>query len=441
MTEDGGTPGLCRDCAAPVASPTQRCDACGSPRLVFHRELNSLAIAHIDCDAFYASVEKRDNPDLRDQPVIVGGGQRGVVSAACYIARIKGVHSAMPMFKARKLCPDAVVIPPDMKKYSEVGRQIRTLMQAITPLVEPISIDEAFLDLSGTERLHHASPAASLVRLIRRIEAECGVTASVGLSYNKSLAKLASDLDKPRGFAILGRADGLAFLADLPVNRIWGVGKALHRKLLADGISTIGQLRTRDEAALVRRYGSIGHRLYNFSRGQDKRRVNPSSPPKNVSTETTFHQDIGDLEGLQQRLWPLCERLSDRLKAKELAGQTLVLKLKSSKFRTTTRSQGLAWPTQLAETIYRFALPLLDSAVGAAPAGSRFRLIGIGVATLRPASEADPPDLADPDADQRKRVEHVIDDVRDRLGRDAIGRGRGLAAAKAKSTRDGPHGH
>jgi DNA polymerase-4 len=428
MTADGNTSGLCRDCAAPVTSPADRCGDCGSPRLIFHRELHSLQIAHIDCDAFYASVEKRDDPSLRDRPVIVGGARRGVVSAACYIARIKGVHSAMPMFQARKLCPDAVVIPPDMKKYSEVGRQIRTLMQAITPLVEPLSIDEAFLDLSGTERLHHGSPAATLIKLIQRIEAECGITASIGLSYNKSLAKLASDLDKPRGFAILGRHDAPGYLGDLPVNKIWGVGKSLHRKLLADGISTIGQLRARDETALVGRYGSIGHRLYNFSRGEDSRRVNPSSPPKNVSAETTFHQDIGDLEGLKQRLWPLCERLSERLKEKELAGQTLVLKLKSSKFRITTRSQGLAWPTQLAETIFQYAIPLLENALGDAPAGSRFRLIGIGVATLKPASEADPPDLADPDAGHRKRVENVIDDVRGRMGSKAIGRGRGLAA-------------
>jgi len=449
-TLDGASPGLCRDCAAPVTSPPAapatagRCGDCGSPRLIFHRELHSLKIAHIDCDAFYASVEKRDNPSLRDRPVIVGGGQRGVVSAACYIARIKGVHSAMPMFQARKLCPDAVVIAPDMKKYSAVGRHIRTLMQAITPLVEPVSIDEAFLDLSGTERLHNGSPAATLIKLILRIEAECGVTASVGLSYNKSLAKLASDLDKPRGFATLGRQDALAFLGKLPVNRIWGVGKSLHRKLLGDGISTIGQLRARDEAALVSRYGSIGHRLYNFSRGEDPRQVTPSSAPKNVSAETTFHQDIGDIDGLKQQLWPLCERLSERLKAKELAGQTLVLKLKSSKFRTATRSQGLAWPTQLAETIYQYAIPLLEKALRDAPAGSRFRLIGIGVASLKPASEADPPDLADPDAGHRKRIENVIDDVRGRLGSKAIGRGRGLAAAakakaKANSTRGGGH--
>lgn len=220
-----------------------------------------------------------------------------------------------------------------------------------------------------------------------------------------------------------------------------GGGKSLHRKLLADGISTIGQLKARDEAALVGRYGSIGRRLYNFSRGEDTRQVNPSSPPKNVSAETTFHQDIGDLDGLKQSLWPLCERLSDRLKAKELAGQTLVLKLKSSKFRTTTRSQGLAWPTQLAETMFQYAIPLLENALGDAPAGSRFRLIGIGVATLKPASEADPPDLADPDAGHRKRVEKIIDDVRGRLGSKAIGRGRGMATAAlpAKSSRGRNH--
>ena len=440
MSAPADTPGLCRDCGGTAAAPSERCSACGSPRLVFHHELHELAIAHIDCDAFYASVEKRDNPELRGRPVIVGGGQRGVVSAACYIARIKGVHSAMPMFKALKACPEAVVIKPDMQKYVAVGRQIRDLMLEITPLVEPLSIDEAFLDLSGTARLHHASPAQSLIKLVRRIEADCGVTASIGLSYNKSLAKLASDLDKPRGFAILGRDDGPAFLADQPVSLIWGVGKALQRKLHADGISTIGQLLSRNEAALVQRYGSIGHRLYNFSRGRDTRRVNPRALPKNVSTETTFHQDIGDLDGLKQRLWPLCERLSERLKAKDLAGQTLVLKLKSARFQITTRSQSLAWPTQLADTLYRYAVPLLENAMAGAPPDTRYRLIGIGVSNLKPGSEADPPDLADPDAAHRKRVEHAIDAVRERLGREAIGRGRGLTHRRqAKAGRESSH--
>ena len=198
---------LCRDCLeifaedhdavskARAGAGHDRCPNCDSPRLVRHPELGHLAIAHIDCDAFYASVEKRDNPDLRDKPVIVGGGRRGVVSAACYVARMYGIHSAMPMFKALKACPDAVVIRPNMAKYSTIGKQIRERMEALTPLVEPLSIDEAFLDLSGTEALHHGWPARSLARLVKSIEEDIGLTASIGLSFNKFLAKIASDLD------------------------------------------------------------------------------------------------------------------------------------------------------------------------------------------------------------------------------------------------------
>jgi len=401
--------------------------------MLFHAELNDLSVAHIDCDAFYASVEKRDDPSLRDKPVIVGGGKRGVVSAACYVARIKGVHSAMPMFKALKLCPDATVIKPDMEKYSAVGRQIRDLMREITPLVEPLSIDEAFLDLTGTERLHQASPAESLIRLVNRIERDIGVTSSVGLSYNKFLAKLASDIDKPRGFAIIGKAEALDYLDTLPVTRIWGVGKSLHSKLAADGLQTIGQLRAHNERRLIDRYGAIGQRLARFSRGEDHRSVKPHSVPKNLSSETTFFEDIEDRETLQERLWPLCEKVTDRMKARELAGRTVTLKLKSSRFKTLTRSQALPAPTQLAETLFRAALPLLDRAIDAAPAGSQFRLIGVGLSNFSDSLEADPPDLVDPDADQRKQVEAVIDQVRRKLGRDAIGKGRSLFRRKHKS--------
>ncbi|MEK9831663.1 MAG: DNA polymerase IV [Rhodospirillaceae bacterium] len=423
--------GLCRDCAASVPAGAVRCPACTAPRTIFHSELETLSIAHLDCDAFYASVEKRDDPSLRDKPVIVGGGRRGVVSAACYVARIKGVHSAMPMFKALKLCPDATVIRPDMEKYSAVGRQIRELMRDITPLVEPLSIDEAFLDLTGTERLHHASPARSLIRLVNRIERDIGVTASIGLSYNKFLAKLASDIDKPRGFAIIGKSEALDYLETLPVTRIWGVGKSLHRKLRADGLETIGQLRTFDENRLVERYGAIGQRLARFSRGEDHRIVKPHSDPKNLSSETTFFKDIADRETLRQRLWPLCEKVTDRMKARELAGRTVTVKLKSSEFRTLTRSQALSAPTQLAETLFRAASPLLDRAIAAAPQGSKFRLIGVGLSNFTDPLEADPPDLADPDADHRKRVEAVIDQVRGKLGRDAIGKGRTLSRRAA----------
>jgi DNA polymerase IV len=211
---------LCRDCVARFAERPARCPSCGSPRLLAHAELDSLAIAHLDCDAFYASVEKRDNPALRDQPVIVGGGRRGVVSAACYIARLYGVRSAMPMFKALAACPHATVIHPDMAKYARVGREVRDMMRSLTPLVEPLSIDEAFLDLAGTEHLHHGSPARSLARLALEVERRIGVTVSIGLSYNKFLAKIASDLDKPRGFAVIGRGEAVEFLGGKPVGLI-----------------------------------------------------------------------------------------------------------------------------------------------------------------------------------------------------------------------------
>ncbi|MHA1536960.1 MAG: DNA polymerase IV [Alphaproteobacteria bacterium] len=417
---------ICRDCANPHADDwlAPRCPQCGGRRLLAHDELDDLAIAHIDCDAFYASIEKRDDPSLAGLPVIVGGGKRGVVSAACYIARTYGVHSAMPMFKALKACPDAVVIKPSMKKYAGVGREVRTLMLETTPLVEPLSIDEAFLDLSGTQRLHGASPARTLIRLIGRIESRLGITASVGLSYNKSLAKIASDLDKPRGFAVIGRAEAESFLADRPVGLIWGVGKALQRRLNADGIRTIGQLRTLDEATLVARYGVIGKRLAHFCRGQDARRVNPRGGAKSISAETTFSADLADLDSLKARLWPLCEKVAKRLKSNALAGHTITLKLKTADFASRTRATKLDAPTQLAETLYRSAQPLLARETG----GTAFRLIGIGVSGLGDADRADPPDLLDPGAARRATIERTIDELRARLGEDAIGKGRGLRA-------------
>lgn len=397
------------------------CPACGSRRLVAHPELHALAIAHIDCDAFYAAVEKRDNPNIRGRPVIVGGGRRGVVSACCYIARISGVRSAMPMFKALELCPDAVVIHPDMDKYRAVGREVRALMLETTPLVEALSIDEAFLDLSGTEAVHGGSPARTLVRLASRIEREIGVTVSVGLSCNKFLAKIASDLDKPRGFAVIGRAEARDFLADKPVGLIFGVGKALQARLKADGFETIGRLRALNEGELVRRYGIIGRRLYTFARGLDDRPVDPEAVPKGLSAETTFEDDIADLEALTRELWPLCEKVSARLKRAGLGGASVTVKLKTADFRLLTRTRQLGAPTQLAEELYRVAAPL----IAAEADGRRFRLLGVGAGKLGPAAAADPPDLADPDKRRRAEVEHAIDAVRARFGRDAIAKGRG----------------
>jgi len=419
-------PGLCRDCLEtfpePPPEPPRRCPACESPRLIWHPELHKLAIAHIDCDAFYASVEKRDRPELRDKPVIVGGGRRGVVSAACYVARMYGVHSAMPMFKALKACPDAVVIRPNMAKYVEVGRAIRERMLELTPLVEPLSIDEAFLDLSGTEALHHGWPARSLARLVKGLETDMSLTASIGLSYNKFFAKVASDLDKPRGFAVLGSDAAESFLAEQPVGIIWGVGKSLRAGLARDGITLVRHLLPYSEAELVARYGRIGQRLYHFARGEDDRRINPRAPAKSISSETTFNDDIAEAQQLLERLWPLCEAVARRLKRAELAGASVHLKLKTREFRQISRSRRLAAATQMAEELYRTAVPLVRQEAD----GRAFRLIGIGAADLVPAAEADLPDLLDPGRDKRVRIERVMDQVRAKLGDQAILKGRAL---------------
>jgi len=382
---------LCRECGALAANPLaeRRCGECGSPRLVEHPELAELTLAHIDCDAFYATVEKRDRPELLHRPVIVGGGHRGVVLACCYVARLHGIRSAMPMFKALESCPDAVVIRPDMAKYRAVSEQVRALMEAVTPQVQPISIDEAFLDLSGTERLHRGPAARTLALLAGRIEREAGITVSIGLSYNKFLAKLASDLDKPRGFAVVGRSEALAFLAPRPVSLLWGVGAALAQRLARDGITTIGELRERTERELVARYGAIGRRLCRFSRGEDDRAVVTDSPTKSISVETTFDRDLAAPEALAEALEPLARQLARRLGAHGLAAAGVTLKLKTSRFRIITRSRALPDPTQRAEVLYRAALHLLREAAD----GTLYRLIGIGGDRLVDAERADPPDL------------------------------------------------
>lgn len=407
---------LCRDCGARPPTTANRCPSCGSPRLVSHPELDELAIAHIDCDAFYASIEKRDNPELQDLPVIVGGGQRGVVSTCCYIARIYGVRSAMPMFKALEACPDAVVIKPNMEKYSKIGKEIRERMRALTPLVEPLSIDEAFLDLTGTERLHQATPAETLGKFLRDVEKEIGISASVGLAPNKFLAKLASDLEKPRGFSVIGGAEAMSVLAVMPVGRIWGVGKVFQSKLEKDGIRTIGQLQTMDAADLARRYGSIGLRLAQLSRGDDSRLVKPERGAKSVSAETTFRTDISNFETLRPILRNLSEKVSARLKKANIAGRGITLKLKTADFKTITRARHLGDPTQLADKIYAAGEDLLEVEAD----GRRFRLIGIGVSDLEPADRADPQDLVDETAERRKNAELAVDKLRHKFGKTAV---------------------
>ncbi len=415
-------PSLCRDCLTQFETGA-RCPACRSPRVLSHPELFSLSIAHMDCDAFYASVEKRDNPQLRDRPVIVGGAHRGVVSTCCYLARIKGVRSAMPMFQALKLCPEAVVVKPRGAHYAAVSRQIRALMDALTPVIEPLSLDEAFLDLTGTERLHHAPPAVSLARLLNRMEDELGLTGSIGLSHNKFLAKIASDLDKPRGFSVIGRGDTSAFLKGKPVRMIWGVGLATQTTLEAAGIRTFDDLLRWDRKDLTGRFGSLGDRLWHLARGKDFRRVNPNEPMRSISAETTFDEDTADRDLLDGHVWRLAERVADRAKAKDLAGRTVTLKLKRADFTAITRRHALREPTQTADRIYREAADLLAQVREPGP----YRLIGVGISDLSDDRGADlTGDLLDPQAARRAGAERAADTIRARFGKDAIIKGRSL---------------
>lgn len=415
-------PSLCRDCLSRFESGA-RCPACRSPRIIAHSELEHLSIAHMDCDAFYASVEKRDNPDLRDRPLIVGGGTRGVVSTCCYLARIQGVRSAMPMFQALKLCPEAAVVPPRMQIYAEVSRQIRAMMEDLTPLIEPLSLDEAFLDLTGTARLHGAPPAVLLAKLTKRMEEEIGVTGSIGLSHNKFLAKIASDLDKPRGFSVIGQRETPEFLAPKPVSIIWGVGTATKSALERAGIRRISDLLRWDRQDLLARFGQMGDRLYDLARGQDPRPIARDTAVKSISKETTFDTDTADADLLDGHLWRLSEQVADRAKAKEMAGRTVTLKLKHGDFQQITRRQALNDSTQLADRIYRAARALFDSSGQKGP----FRLIGVGIADLTPAKDADRAgDLLDPDAGKRAAAERATDAIRARFGKDAIVKGRAL---------------
>jgi DNA polymerase-4 len=407
---------FCRDCLADHELTTRRCSACGSPRLVRHHALPSLTLAHIDCDAFYATVEKRDNPELADRPVIIGGGKRGVVSAACYIARTYGVRSAMPMFKALALCPSAAVVRPDMAKYVRVGREVRHAMQALTPLVEPLSIDEAFLDLSGTQRVHGMIPAKVLAKFASEIERNVGITVSVGLSVNKFLAKIASDLDKPRGFATIDREEACAMLAERPVGFIFGVGPATAERLSQRGFRKIGDLQKADEIDLMKQFGGEGRRLWRLARGIDDRKVVADRGAKTISNETTFNDDIRDFATLEKILWRLSEKVSSRLKGGELAGTTVTLKLKTADFRQRTRSQSIHAPTQLAAKIFSISREMLAKEID----GTAFRLIGTGVSALKPGSEAGDTDMIDR---RSAHAERAMDDLRKKFGSAAVIRG------------------
>ena len=415
-------PSLCRKCFN-TFNEEGRCPRCSSPLVVSHSELFDLNIAHMDCDAFYASVEKRDNPDLADKPVIIGGGRRGVVSTACYIARIRGVKSAMPMFKALEKCPDAVVIRPRMKIYAEISQQIRAMMNDITPLVEPLSLDEAFMDMSGTHKLHGAPPAVMLAKLMDRISDNLGLTGSIGLSHNKFLAKIASDLNKPNGYSIIGEAETSSFLKDKSIRLIWGVGASTQKSLEKSGIRTFLDLLRWDRKDLVSKFGSMGDRLWFLARGQDARVVSNSDRIKSISNETTLNENTSNLRVLEGHLWRLCEKVSSRAKSKGLAGTIMILKLKSSNHKIITRRVTLRDPTYMADVLFRSTYPLMEAAIENGP----FRLVGAGLSGLCLASQAQrEPELLDDGALNRIKVERVTDEIREKFGDEAMIKGRSL---------------
>ena len=415
-------PSLCRKCFN-TFNEEGRCPRCSSPLVVSHSELFDLNIAHMDCDAFYASVEKRDNPDLADKPVIIGGGRRGVVSTACYIARIRGVKSAMPMFKALEKCPDAVVIRPRMKIYAEISQQIREMMNDITPLVEPLSLDEAFMDMSGTHKLHGAPPAVMLAKLMDRISDNLGLTGSIGLSHNKFLAKIASDLNKPNGYSIIGEAETSSFLKDKSIRLIWGVGASTQKSLEKSGIRTFLDLLRWDRKDLVSKFGSMGDRLWFLARGQDARVVSNSDRIKSISNETTLNENTSNIRVLEGHLWRLCEKVSSRAKSKGLAGTIMILKLKSSNHKIITRRVTLRDPTYMADVLFRSTYPLMEAAIENGP----FRLVGAGLSGLCLASQAQrEPELLDDGALNRIKVERVTDEIREKFGDEAMIKGRSL---------------
>ena len=415
-------PSLCRKCFN-TFTEEGRCPICNSPLVVSHDELFNLNIAHMDCDAFYASVEKRDNPELADKPVIIGGGRRGVVSTACYIARICGVKSAMPMFKALEKCPDAVVIRPRMKLYAEISQQIRVFMTDITPMVEPLSLDEAFMDLSGTHKLHGVPPAVMLAKLMDRISGKLGLTGSIGLSHNKFLAKIASDLNKPNGYSIIGEAETGSFLKDKSVRLIWGVGSSAQKSLEKAGIRTFSDLLRWDRKDLAKKFGSMGDRLWFLAKGQDARIVSNNDRVKSISNETTLFENTSDLRVLEGHLWRLCEKVSSRAKSKGLAGSVVILKLKSSNHKLITRRLTLRDPTHLADILFRSTYPLMKASISNGP----FRLVGVGLSGLCFASEAErEPELLDNGALKRIKVERVTDEIREKYGDEAVIKGRSL---------------
>jgi DNA polymerase-4 len=408
----------CRGCGELVPQGTE--EHCAGFGIIRHEELDSLGIAHVDCDAFFASIEKRDRPELRHRPVAVGGGDRGVVAAACYIARSYGVRSAMPAFQARRLCPEIVFVKSNFEAYREASAMIREEMQDLTPLVQPVSIDEAYLDLTGTGRLHGAPPAAMLIRLQRAVEKRVGVTVSVGLSYNKSLAKMASERDKPRGFALIGRDETLRVLAPEPVSAIHGVGASFAARLEAKGLRTIGDLQAMGLRRLVETFGETGLWLHGRATGDDRRPVTVERETKSISGETTFSENLRDQAALEDKLYAMATKVSARARQKGFAGLVVTLKLKTARFRSLTRRKTLGVATNLAAVLFEEGRALLAQELEAHP-DTAYRLIGIGISDLV-SDETARHDLAYPEAyDRLRQREDALHALRSRFGDGVIG--------------------
>ncbi len=386
------------------------------------------AILHVDMDAFYASVEIRERPELADKPVIVGGTPegRGVVCAANYIARRYGVHSAMPAGMARRLCPQGVFLRPRHDLYAQVSRAIHAIFERYTPQVEPLSLDEAFLDVTASEALF--GPAEHIARCIKdAIRSELQLVASVGVAPNKFLAKIASDIDKPDGFKVVAAAEVQAFLDPLPVSRLWGVGKVTEQAFQRLGIRTIGQFRSYPAALVREHFGNAGAHLLALAHGRDERPVEAGREAKSISHETTFACDITDREVLLAWLLDLSDQVAGRLRAHGLAGRTVQIKVRYGDFTTLTRSRSLGAPTAVTDVLWHAARELFESRLPARL--PPVRLLGMGVSGFE-ATEVVQGELITAQAPARQvQLDAVTDSIRARFGADALARG---AAARIR---------
>lgn len=379
-------------------------------------------IIHIDMDAFYASVEELDRPELRGKPVVVGGAAeaRGVVAAANYVARRAGIHSAMPMSRALRLCPQLIRLPVRMTRYIEISQQIRVIFGRYTPLIEPLSLDEAFMDAVASERLYGSSEQIAR-RIKQEIKIELGLIASVGVGVNKFIAKIASDLDKPDGFVVVPPEQTQAFLDPLPVSRLWGVGKATHQIFDRLGVQSIQQVRQLPEAVMLDYFGNHGLQLWRLAQGIDERRVVPERQAKSISHETTFAQDINDRQALQACLMDLTEQVASRLRHVELLGRTVQLKLRFVDFKTLSRSVTLDRPSQTTEVLWR----AVSSLFGQCALPQAVRLLGMGVSNLQHESERrqGQTELFATIDPRQQQLDELADKINNRYGKATLHRG------------------